>query len=80
MDSEIARLSTGHLALMLMTSAPPRTAASMPSAIVERRASRPWSTRLMTMGSSRLFGATPATPMPLSMRPPMVPAISVPCG
>ena len=56
MASEIARLSTGHLALMLMTSAPSSTAASMPAAIVERRASSPWSTRLMTIGSSRLFG------------------------
>ena len=80
MASEMARLSTGHLALMLITSALPRTAASMPSAMVESRASRPRSTLLMTMGNNRLLGATPATPMPLSIRPPMVPAISVPCG
>jgi hypothetical protein len=78
MASEMARLSTGHLALMLMTSAPLWVAASMPWAMVDSRPRKRLSTLVITMGIIRLFGATPATPMPLSMRPAMVPAISVP--
>ena len=40
-DSEIARLSTGHLALILMISAPSTTAASIPAAMVEMRGQQP---------------------------------------